>query len=87
MSMVVLDNVVTVWTNDSGIPERLVWRGTRFRVSDQPTPLEPEFNLMTHPIILDGWRFQGTADDGSSRVFDVLFSTSRQEWRLVRTYV
>jgi hypothetical protein len=84
--MTMVDNVVAVWTDAKGIPERLVWHGQRFRVSDQPTPLEPDFTLITHPVILDGWRFQATDEEGRSRVFDVLFSTARQEWRLLRSY-
>ena len=28
-----------VWTDESGAPERLVWRARRYRVDDRPTPL------------------------------------------------
>ncbi|HEY0245081.1 MAG TPA: TonB-dependent receptor, partial [Mucilaginibacter sp.] len=30
-----------------------------------------------------GWRFQGTDEDGRSRMFDVLYDDSRQEWQLL----
>jgi hypothetical protein len=85
--MTLLDSTVTVWTTPAGVPSRVVWEGRRYRVSDSPTRLEPDYELITHPPLLNGWRFQGTSDDGESRVFDVLFSESRQEWRLLRVYL
>jgi hypothetical protein len=81
-----VDGAVAVWTGDAGVPVRLLWNGLRFRVTDTPTRLEPDFALMTHPAILDGWRFQGTSEDGETHVFDVIFSESRREWRLIRVY-
>jgi len=84
--MTVIDSTVAVWTNENGVPERIVWHARRYRVSDQPTRLEPDFSLITHPIPIDGWRFQGTADDGTSRVFDVLFSAARGQWQVIRVY-
>jgi hypothetical protein len=80
-------DTVTMWF-DSGVPARLVWRGRRYVVSDTPTALRErlDFQVTTHPLDpIVGWRFQGTADDGTTRVFDVQGS-HRQEWRLVAVY-
>ena len=71
----------TIWLTD-GVPERMYWRGQRWRVTDEPT--EPEgFYWPTHS---DGaaWRFQATADDGASLVFDVIASGNR--WRVAHIY-
>ena len=75
---------VAVWLRE-GIPNRLVWKGARYRVTDRPTPLEEALYEITHPpTSVSGWRFQGTAEDGSTHVFDI-----RQEgddWILVQIY-
>ena len=85
--MTVLDGAVMVWIGAQGIPERFVWAGTRYRISDTPTPLEPDYAHITHPVIAaPGWRFQGTSDAGDSRMFDVLFDEARNEWVLLHTY-
>jgi hypothetical protein len=85
--MTLLDESVTVWTGAGGVPERFAWHGRRYRVSDTPTPLEDLLGGLTHiPALPPGWRFQGTADDGDTRVFDVLFDDARQEWLLLHTY-
>jgi hypothetical protein len=85
--MTLVAGTVTVWTGARGIPERFVWEGTRFRVSDTPTPLDFDYAAITHlPDMPLGWRFQGTDDDGRSRMFDVLYDDSRQEWQLLHTY-
>jgi hypothetical protein len=77
----------TVWTNPSGIPERLVWAGRRYRVSDRPTALESDLDAVTHPLAVPvGWRFQGTDDEGVATVFDVLSFDDGHEWHVVRTY-
>jgi hypothetical protein len=84
--MTVMDSTVAVWTDPSGVPERIVWHAPRYRVSDRPTRLEPDFTLITHPVPVDGWRFQGTAEDGTTRIFDVLFSAPLAQWRVVHVY-
>lgn len=82
--MIATTDTVTVWATN-GIPDRLVWNGTRYRVTDHPTPLEDDFCWLTHPPIgIIGWRFRGTSDDGQTRMFDI-----RQEganWLLARVY-
>jgi hypothetical protein len=87
--MTAVGTTVTVWTGVRGIPERFVWDGRRYRVSDTPTALDFDYAAITHrpdhmPL---GWRFQGTSDSGQTRMFDVLFDENRQEWQLLHTYV
>jgi hypothetical protein len=49
--------------------------------------LETDYAAITHPLKEPtGWRFQGTTGSGESRMFDVLFSETRQEWMLLHTY-
>jgi len=87
--MTLVGATVTVWTGMQGIPERFVWDGKRYRVSDTPTALDVDYAAITHPPdeMPLGWRFQGTSDAGDTRMFDVLFDESRQEWQLLHTYV
>ncbi len=78
---------VTVWVGAQGIPERFVWDGERYRVSDSPTPLECDFAAVAHPSGMPlGWRFQGTNESGETRMFDVLYDDRSREWRLLHTY-
>jgi hypothetical protein len=82
-----VEGTVTVWTSAHGIPERFIWQGIEFRITDEPTPLETDYAAITHPLKEPtGWRFQGTTGSGESRMFDVLFSETRQEWMLLHTY-
>jgi hypothetical protein len=85
--MTLMDGAVTISIGAQGRPERCVWAGTPYRITDTPTPLEPDYATMTHPVAQPvGWRFQGTTEGGDSRIFDVLFSEARQEWLLLHTY-
>lgn len=89
MSITHTAEAVAVWVDSLDAPARMVWAGRRFRVSDTPTRLGPEPEdllspALTHPPRpLNGWRFQGTADDGESHVFDVRRSAAG-EWELFR---
>lgn len=79
---------VTVWTAVDGRPERLVWRTMRFQVSDTPTRLgvlpDVVLEFVTHPPEPSmSWRFQGTAADGDTRVFDIRLDPRRGQWELV----
>ena len=79
---------VSIWTED-GMPVRLVWGSTRYRVTDTPTPLfdEVAHPLLTHPHQRQiGWRFQGTPDRGESRMFEVVRGSAPAEWVLLRVY-
>ena len=69
-----------------GRPERLEWNARIFLVTDAPTPLETTLGLvLTHPLPVQGWRFQGTAvGSGEARVFDVV--RSDRGWCVVKTY-
>jgi hypothetical protein len=88
MSMTHATEIVSVWT-DNGRPTRLVWQGTRYVVTDQPTPLLKDawHDALTHPSgRIFGWRFQGcSVTDGDVRMFDVR-PTGDGRWELLRTY-
>lgn len=83
-----VNSPVSVWATPAGVPERVVWNGHRYRVSDEPTLLEPDLAFMTHPPLGAPrvWRFQGTDEQGDSLVFDVL-PTTDVHWQLLRVYV
>jgi hypothetical protein len=86
--MTLTRELVTVWTDGRGRPERLVVGGARYRVSDTPTVLESDYDLAaTHPLgVPQAWRFQGTDEDGRTLMFEVRPLVSRSEWLLLRTY-
>ncbi|WP_082764021.1 DUF6504 family protein [Frondihabitans sp. PAMC 28766] len=92
-----VDESVTVWVSDDGVPQRIVWRARRYRVSDVPTRLQPTFPgwqtetafdpAITHPPEpRESWRFQATGDGGETFVFDVGLDPYSARWRLLRTY-
>jgi hypothetical protein len=66
------------------IPERFVCAGVRYRVTDMPTRLEDELSVLTHPLAISGWRFQGTDEDGASHMFDVC--RRETSWELLRMW-
>jgi hypothetical protein len=87
-NVALVEGAVAIWTGVDGVPERIVWAGLRYRITDTPTPLEADNAPITHPMMEPiGWRFQGTTESGESRMFDVLFSEAREEWLLLHTYV
>lgn len=75
----------TLWMIDE-IPSRMVFAGRRWRVSDTPTRLRHSIGSVSSapPTGLYGWRFQGTADDGESLVFDVF--KGEDGWHVHRSY-
>jgi hypothetical protein len=78
---------LTLWTSERGVPERLVWEGRRYRVTDTPTPLDFEIGLVTHiPAIPTGWRLQGTDEVGDSLVFDIGCFVEDRGWRVLHIY-
>lgn len=88
MSMTQTTDIVSVWT-DNGRPTRIVWRGTRYVVTDHPTPLLKDswHDARTHPAAkVFGWRFQGCSTDGDVRMFDVQQGADGR-WEILRTYV
>jgi len=86
--MTLIGATVIVWTGAQGIPEQFVWAGSRYSVTDTPTPLDVDYAAITHPGAMPlGWRFQGTSDSGDTRMFDVLYDISRGEWQLLHTYI
>jgi hypothetical protein len=85
--MTAVGQSVIVWTGKHGVPERFVWEGKRFRVSDTPTPLDFEIGLLTHmPSVPTGWRLQGTDESGDSLVFDIGRFADDRDWRILHTY-
>jgi hypothetical protein len=86
--MALVRELVTVWTDGQGRPERIVVGNTRYRVSDTPTVLESGYDLAaTHPVdVPAAWRFQGTDDNGRSLMFEARPIASRIEWLLLRIY-
>jgi hypothetical protein len=86
---------VEVWTSEAGEPERLVWRARRFRVTDMPTALvgpcdwwspftDHDVSPGRIPLSISGWRFQASADDGETHVFDV--EHDGVHWNLLRVF-
>ena len=71
--MMLTHEVATVWW-ERGVPDRMVWRDRRWRVSDTPTRLTAtaEFlpSAMTHaPERTVGWRFQVPAPRCAASAF------------------
>lgn len=92
-----VDEPIRVWTSAVGEPQRMVWRARRFRVTDTPTalvgtcdwwrPFSPhDFGIGHPPLRIAGWRFQATADDGETHVFDVEHGETDADWQLLRTF-
>jgi hypothetical protein len=80
---------IKVSFNSRGVPARIVWDGRWHRVSDQPTALLAVLaGQVTHlpASSLIGWRFQGTDEEGQTRVFDILLDSEQSQWILVGTY-
>jgi len=85
--MTLVGTSIALWTSERGVPERFVWEGERFRVTDTPTPLDFEIGLLTHfTVIPIGWRLQGTDERGESLMFDIAQVEAGREWHVVRTY-
>jgi hypothetical protein len=77
---------VTLWMKDD-VPDRLVYAGRRWRVSDTPTRLRD--SIWTAPAggprqPLYGWRFQATSEDGEAIVFDVY--KAQDGWHVHHTW-
>jgi hypothetical protein len=86
-----VDEEIAVWFA-GGVPVRLVWGGTRYRVNDVPTPLTAAdilwHPMITHPPVADwrGWRFQAVDDHGDAVVFDIREAPVERHWRVVAVY-
>ena len=74
---------IAVWMANE-VPARVVYRGTRYRVTDMPTRLEDAMFMMTHPLPLTGWRFEATDSHGQSLMFDI--RRDGDGWALIRAY-
>ncbi|GAA1996348.1 hypothetical protein [Microbacterium pumilum] len=72
MSAVEIEQDLTIWMVDD-IPQRMLYAGRRWRVTDIPTRLrESTWSAASAGATgLRGWRFQATDEAGESYVFDV----------------
>ena len=64
-AMTRVDERVTVWVSDEGVPQRLVWRACRFRVSDTPTrllPTPPGQLIQQGQTVQPGWQVEAAFD-------------------------
>jgi hypothetical protein len=85
--MTIVGTSLTLWTSERGVPERLVWEGKRYWVTDTPTPLEFDLGLVTHIAnIPTGWRLQGTDEVGDSVMFDIGCFAEDRGWHVLHTY-
>ena len=88
MSTLDLTDVATLWFGEresTAVPVRMLWRGERWRVTDEPT--EPEgLYWTTHPPEFAAWRFQATDPRGCSRVFDLVRHHGDHHWVVVHVY-
>ena len=75
----------TIWMVED-IPERMMFAGRRWRVTDTPTRLRHSIWSTTSEqhAGLYGWRLQGTDDNGVSMVFDVF--KGEDGWHVHRSY-
>ncbi len=92
-----VDPLAILWADEQGRPLRLVWAGTRWRVTDRPTVITEPVSWWRRldvdaraieyaPRSCTGWRFQATADDGRSCVFDVRDDGDPARWFVVKVY-
>ncbi|HEV7951305.1 MAG TPA: hypothetical protein VGP24_16200 [Glaciihabitans sp.] len=92
--MALVNEPIAVTLSHRGSPEHILWRSQLFLVSDTPTPLgatpDAVLGFVTHPPRFGrGWRFQRTAPNGNTLVFDILTfdqTPTPAQWLLLRTY-
>lgn len=71
MSATIIEHHATLWMRDD-VPERMVYAGHRWRVTDVPTRLRwPVWSVAPGDHGLYGWRFQAADEDGRVIVFDI----------------
>jgi len=55
------------------IPDRMVYKGQRWRVTDRPTRVRKSiWTIPRQGSGMYGWRFEASDSTGQSRVFDVI---------------
>ena len=93
--MLRVQEFVELWTTRRALPSVSVWRTRRFRVTDTPTALVGTCDwwapFSDHDVppgpcrsTISGWRFQASADDGETHVFDV--ERYGERWQLMRVF-
>jgi len=84
MRAALIEHDATLWMRDD-IPDRMVYNGRRWRVTDTPTRLRHSiWTIIEEGSGVYGWRFKATDPSGDSRVFDVFKSESG--WRVQHVY-
>lgn len=90
MTTLIEPDIVALWLVDE-VPVRLVWRGERWRASDEPTRIgsRPEdlwHPALTHPVEpWTGWRLQATSARGETLMFEVR-RAGDGAWHLLRAF-
>lgn len=82
---------VAVWLDSFDRPARLVYRGSRYRVIDWPTPLARQSEWPsgigyppTDVLLAPGWRVTGRSEGNETLVFDVRLAPAG--WVVEATY-
>ncbi|WP_262003584.1 hypothetical protein [Microbacterium sp. Mcb102] len=70
---------IQLWTDETGTPARLVWRGERWRVIDRPTENE------TNGALWATWRFTMRSDVDHRTVVGDVERTAHQ-WAFIAAY-
>lgn len=72
---------VAVDFSGEGVPTRVIYRETEYRVIDMPTRLEDELFFVTHPLDgVHGWRFVARDRDGETRNFALRELGASGQW-------
>lgn len=85
MSTTTATHAATLWMVN-GAPACMIYAGKRWRVTDTPTRIRESVWAapLEEPARMYGWRFQGTAPDGQSFVFDVF--RAADDWHVHAIY-
>jgi hypothetical protein len=85
MTIAYSQDSASIWMVDD-VPDRMVFAGRRWRVTDMPTRLRESVwgARLDQPQSLYGWRFQATSEAGDVVMFDVF--RTETEWHVHRTY-
>jgi hypothetical protein len=84
MSATATVDLVHLWER-TGIPDRLVWAGTRYRViTADPVTRPVDHDALTHPVDrLTGWAIVAAAEDDPTAVCALQLERTRAGWVVV----